>query len=165
MRVLAATSAWLARALMALAGAALVGMAILACANMVLRAFGAPIKGSYELMGFVGALAIAFGLAQTQMTRGHIALTILAGKFPRRVERGVDFVVNLCCAAFFGLAAWRTADWALGLAESGELSETLRIPYHPFPLALALGVGAMALALLCDALASLAPPETKVSRP
>ncbi|MBG0777644.1 MAG: TRAP transporter small permease [Desulfovibrionaceae bacterium] len=133
-----------------LAGAVLVGMMLMACANMVLRAVWEPLKGTYELMGFGGALVTAFGLAGTQLVKGHIALTIMAGVFPRRVERAVDAVANLGCGVFFALVAWRTALWSLSLVESGELSETLRFAYYPFPFAVAFGCLVLAVALLSD---------------
>ncbi len=131
-------------------GALLVAMMLLAGANMLFRGIWVPIMGSYELMGFFGALTIAFGLGATQRAKGHIALTILSGVFPPAVEKVIDALCHLAGSLFFGFVAWRTSVWAWSLIESGELSETLHFPYYPFPFALALGVGALALALFCD---------------
>jgi len=140
----------LADGLLVLGGIVLVMMMCLACANMVLRGVSAPIKGTYELMGFMGALVTAFGLAATQNRKGHIALTIMAGMFPRRVERFIDAASFLCCGLFFLLIARQTSLWALSLVKTGELSETLRIIYYPFPLIAAFGVAALGLSLVCD---------------
>lgn len=131
---------------------ALLGMMLLACVNMVTRAVWVPVKGSYEIVGFLGALVASFGLGHTQEHKGHIALTILAGMFRPRTEKLVDVFANLICAVFFALAAWRTAVWAWSLVETGELSETLHIAYYPFPFAVAIGVALLALALMCDAI-------------
>lgn len=147
-----------------LAGTALTGMMLLACSNMVLRAVSAPIKGSYELMGFMGALVVAFGLAATQRTKGHIALTILAGLFPSGVERAIDLVTHLCAAVFFALVGWRTSVYAHTLFTSGEVSETLRIAHYPFVLAVALGCFAISLALVCDFLKACAPARSGLER-
>ncbi len=133
---------------------ALFAMMALACANMFSRALWLPIKGSYEVVGFLGALVAAFALGHTQQFKGHIALTILSGMFPKRFERCIDGLGYLICATLFGLAGWRTSLWAWSLVETGELSETLRFAYYPFPFAVALGLFLLALALVCDMLAA-----------
>ena len=145
------------KVLLLLGGATLVLMMLLACANMVLRAVWMPVKGTYELMGFLGALTTAFGLAWTQINKGHIALTILAGKLPPAMERIIDAVSQLACCVFFGLIAWRTTAWAFSLVRTGEVSETLRVIYYPFPMAVALGCLALTLVLLCELTQTLWP--------
>ncbi len=154
-RALRATSRYCNLLLLWTGGIVLLGMMLLACANMLFRATWEPIKGSYELMGFFGALVAGFSLGNTQDHKGHIALTVLAGLFPKRVERAVDAITSLGCAVFFGLIAWRTGVWACSLIRTGELSETLHMPYYPFPFAVALGILALAVTLLCDALDAL----------
>ena len=155
---------FLSNLLLVAGGTCLVGMMLLACANMVLRAVWMPITGSYELLGFLGALATAFGLGATQIRKGHIALTILEGLFPPRVERVVDICSHGACALFFGLVAWRTAVWGLSLIDTGELSETLRFPYHPFVFAVAFGCLVLALAIFCDMLHAFFDPMTRHGR-
>lgn len=136
-------------------GVALLLMMAVACLNMFTRAVWVPIKGSYEIIGFSGALVAAFALGSTQQHKGHIALTILAGMFSKRVERWIDAVSNAICCLFFALAGWRTALWAWSLVQTGELSDNLHIPYAPFPFAVALGLFTLALALLCDTWAAV----------
>jgi len=145
------------RALLAVSGLLLTCMMLLACANMVLRAFGRPVQGTYELLGYLGAVTIAFGLAATQRQKGHIALTVLTDLFPAALRRGVTMVSSLAACVFFALIAWRTTRFALNMISIGEYSETLRIPYYPFPLAVALGCALLALTLFIDFLDALAP--------
>ena len=57
------------------AGVAVLLMVVLACANIVGRVFGCPIEGSYEVMGFLGAIAAAFALGSSQIAKGHVAVT------------------------------------------------------------------------------------------
>lgn len=138
-------------------------MMVLACANMVFRAVWIPIKGNYELLGFFGAVMTAFGMGFTQKQKGHIALTIFSGVLPRRVEKIIDALGYAAACIFFSLIAWRSAMWALRLAESGELSETLRFAYYPFPLAMAFGILVLALNLLCDLVSTFQHKEKQSS--
>ncbi|THB65241.1 MAG: TRAP transporter small permease [Desulfovibrio sp.] len=142
----------LSNGLLALGCVALAAMMFLACANMILRTAGEPIKGTVELMEFLGALVVAFGLAATQRKKGHIALTIMSGKFPKVLERAIDALTSLASCGLFGLVAWRIFRLAMKKMESGELAETLRFPFYPIMIAVGVGVAVLALALAWDIL-------------
>ena len=62
----------LARALHWAGAVALASMMFLTVADVVLRSFRQPIVGTYELVGFLGALAIGFSLPQTSLDRGQV---------------------------------------------------------------------------------------------
>lgn len=155
----------LSRALNSLAGAAVVAMMLLTCADIVLRLMRRPITGTYELVGFCGALAVSFALAQTSLDRGHIAVDFLVQRFPPRAQAAVEAVNSLVAAALFGLVAGQALRYADGLRRAGEVSMTLQIPVHPIVYGIALGCGVLCLVLLArtvDSLARLrpAPPPT-----
>ncbi len=149
-RFLSTCNTRLNQVLMGMAGVLLVLMMLLACSNMVTRAIWVPIKGSYELMGFFGATAIAFSLGYTQLLKDHLSLTILSDHFSETATRIIDIFTSFICCTFFGLVSWKTGSWAVRLIQSGELSETLRIAYYPFVFAVSFGLGTLALALLTD---------------
>lgn len=153
--ILDKTSALLARVLTALAGIFLVAMVVLACTNMVLRAVWVPVQGTFELMGYLGAVVAAFSLAFAQRQRSHVAVGILLARFPRGVRRAAEAGTSLVSCLFFGLAGLETWKWATFLVDTGELSETLGIIFHPFVHATAFGCLALAFVLMVDALKTL----------
>ena len=138
-------------------GVALLLMIGIACANMILRPMGAPLKGAYKLVGFLGALTVAFALGHTQLTRSHIAVDILATRYSKRTRRIMNSISSFVCAIFFVLVAWQVAVFATTIWKRGETSETLRIIYHPFVYAVAVSCALLALILFIDFLKSLAP--------
>ena len=71
-------------------GVALVGMIVLACANILVRTVGDPIRGTFELMGYGGAVVTALALAYTQKRRGHIAVDVLINRFPPRLKKALS---------------------------------------------------------------------------
>src|SRR3989304_1530446 len=89
-------------------GAALLAMIGIACANMLLRPLGAPLKGAYELVGFVGALTIAFALGYTQISHSHISVDILSTRYSKRTRKIMDAISSILCILFFLLVAWQT---------------------------------------------------------
>jgi len=141
---------WTNNILSCLAGLCLMGMVFLACSNMVLRFFGHPVKGTFELMGFLGAMVAALALAPTQAGKGHIVISMLQDRFPAWMRFGLDVVTSMICLVFFGLVAWQTWDLAWSLREFEEVSETLHIIYYPFVLVVFLGVGALVMQILLE---------------
>lgn len=146
-------SGWIAKGLTGLAGLFLVSMMGLACANMVLRAaWGAPVQGTFELMGFMGAVVASFSLALAQRMKAHIAVGILLSRFPAQIRRLADALTSAVSCGFFVLAGVETGKWAAFLVDTGEVSETLLIVYHPFVFAASFGCLALAFILAVDTL-------------
>lgn len=140
-------------------GMALLIMIGIACANMIMRPLGAPLKGAYELVGFLGALTVAFAMGYTQITRSHIAVDILSTRYSKRTQQIMNSLSSFLCMIFFILVAWQVAVFATTIWKRGETSETLRIIYHPFVYLVAICCGLLALVLFIDFLKSLAPEK------
>jgi TRAP-type C4-dicarboxylate transport system permease small subunit len=140
-------------------GVALLTMIGIACANMIMRPLGAPLKGAYELVGFLGALTVAFAMGYTQITRSHIAVDVLATRYSKRTQQIMNSISSFLCMIFFALVAWQVAVFATTIWKRGETSETLRIIYHPFVYLVAICCGLLALVLFIDFLKSLAPEK------
>ena len=130
----------------------LVGMIVLTCANIFSRMVWVPIRGTFELMGYFGAVVTAFALGYTQMQKGHIAVDVLLTTFSKKTKKIVQIINHLIGSIFFVLAAWQIAIKATTLLKTGEVTETLRIIYYPFTYAVALGCLVLALVLFTDLL-------------
>ena len=144
-----------------LGGAALLIMIGIACANMVLRPLGSPLKGAYELAGFFGAMTVAFALGYTQITRAHLAVDILATRYSKKTLKIMNTISSFLGVIFFILVAWQVSVFGTTIRERGETSETLRIIYHPFVYAVAISCLLLAFVLFVDLLKSLAAGKRK----
>jgi TRAP-type C4-dicarboxylate transport system permease small subunit len=131
----------------------------ISCANMFLRPFGVPLKGAYELAGFLGALTIALPLGYAQITRAHISVDILASQFSMRTQRIMNAISSFLSMIFFALVAWQVFVFATTIWKRSETSETLRIVYHPFIYAIAFCCALLSFVLLIDFLKSFAPEK------
>lgn len=136
-------------------GLFLLGMILLTCANIFIRQFYLPIRGTFELMGYAGAVVTAFALGYTQFTNGHISVNVLVNMYPKSVKRIISIINHAICCIFFLITSWHVAQKALTLKNAGELSETLRIVYYPFTFAVAFGSFILALALFTDLLKAI----------
>jgi TRAP-type C4-dicarboxylate transport system permease small subunit len=138
-----------------LGGVALLSLTGIACANMLLRPLGSPLKGAYELVGFFGALVVALPLGYAQITRSHISVDILATRYSKRVKRMMNAISSFVCMIFFVLVAWQSAVYATTIWKRGETSETLRIIYYPFVYVVAICCLLLVFVLMIDFLKSL----------
>jgi TRAP-type C4-dicarboxylate transport system permease small subunit len=145
------------RTLIVIAGVAIVLLMLLAAGNVVLRIFGRPFSGTYELAGFLGALVISLAMGHTQRRKGHIVVDILTRKFPAGVRRVIDVVNYSICTVFFSAVAFEVFRYGMTLRRSGEVSETLKIAHYPVILIVSLGFVVLVMALLIDLIKTLVP--------
>ena len=150
MVILERISHYLNQILIFIAGLFLIAMIFLTCANVFLRFVWIPVSGTFELMGYFGAVLTAFALGYTQIRRGHIAVDILVLRFSKKAQGILNAINYLICMVFFALAAWQISKYATNLWETGEVTETLQIIYYPFTYGVALGCAVLSLVFLTE---------------
>ena len=140
----------LSRRLYWIAGAAIVAMMLITCADVVLRHFRMAIPGTYELVCFLGAVAVAFAMAYTSLEKGHISVSFVVALFPQRIQGLIESITHLFGVFLFGLIAWQSAIYANDLRLSGEVSLTLELPFYPFVCGIAFSAAVVTLILTSD---------------
>src|SRR5690606_2257889 len=129
---------------------------LLTVADVVMRAFGRPIAGSFEVIGWLSAVALGLSLGYTQAHRGHVAMTLVTDRLRGRAAAAMDAFNSLAALLLFGLVAWVVLGFAQTLHASGSLSETMTVIVYPWVYVVAAGFVALALTLLVDLLLALA---------
>jgi TRAP-type C4-dicarboxylate transport system permease small subunit len=133
---------------------AVILMMLLTCADVIMRIFGRPITGTYEMIGYLGIVTVAFALAYTSIKKGHVAVELLANKLPKRMQFFIGGITSLLSTGLFSLIAWQCALYGKDLKISGEVSMTLGIPTYPFAYGMALGSAMLCLVLIVEAMRS-----------
>jgi TRAP-type C4-dicarboxylate transport system permease small subunit len=131
-------------------GVAVLALMSLATGNVMLRIFHLPYSGAYELISFLGAVVIASALGYTQMRHDHIIVDIITERYSEKTAEIVEGLAGLVMAFFFGLVAWQIWLWGVKIQVSGEVSETLKVIYHPVVFMGSAGFAAAALTALLD---------------
>lgn len=144
-----------ARALDLLAAAAIVAMMALTCADVALRFFRRPITGTYEIVAFLGALAVSLAIAHTSAEKGHVAVNLVVRLLPTRAQGAVEALIAALSLTLFALIAWQSVLYGLASQRAGEVSLTLQIPRYPIIYGVAFGTGAVCLVCLIDLGAAL----------
>lgn len=142
-----------------LGGISVLMLMIIATGNVCMRIFQFPFRGAYEIVSFLGAVTIAFSLGYTQMRKSHIVVDILSETFPVRMKRILDGIGYFLTMIFFAVIAWVIFRWGIRIAQSGELSETLKVIYYPFVFSVSIGFGFLSLTIVIDFLNALLRKE------
>ncbi len=154
----------LTRGMYYIAGVAIVVMMLLTCADVALRfcvtvyhAYGLnflesfkPIPGTYELVGFLGTVAVSFAMAHTSVTKGHVAVSMLVRLLPEKVQAIIGTVTDSLGLFFFAMIAWQSVVYANDLQMRGEVSLTLQLPFYPFVYGVGFAAASVCLVLLVD---------------
>jgi len=131
------------------------GMMLFSVGDMVMRAFGKTVAGSYEVIGWMSAAAMALALGTVQRHKGHVAMELVVVRLGRRSRAVVEAVMALISFLLFAMVTFYVARYGRVLHETGSLSETLRVIVYPWVYVVALGGFGLALATLVDLLRAL----------
>jgi len=147
----------LCRAGLVVSAVAMVALMALTGANVVMRLAGLPLGAVYELAGYCGALAVAFALAETQRSGGNITVELFTVRLPERARSAMLLGNAVLFALFFAVIAYQVGCRGLTVRSTGEVSETLKMIYHPFIFCVAGGFALLSLSLLSSALRAVLP--------
>ena len=161
MNYLERVNIFLNKILMVLGSVAVLLLMAIATTNAFLRIpfIKSTWRGAYETVGFLGAIVIAFALGYTQKRKDHIVVDILTAKFTKRVNRILDGINYFVTMIFFAIISWQVLVWGMKISRSGEVSETLKIVFHPFIYSVSFGFAVFSLTLIIDFLKNLKSKE------
>lgn len=152
---------WLSRWFNWVAAGGVVAMMVLTTADVIGRSFRRPIPGTFEIIGFLCVVVVAFAIAYTQILRGHISVEIVVSRLPQRAQGIIGSIMCLLGLSLFILLAWQSIGLARDVWVSGWVSPTEKIPFFPFIYGIALACVPICLVLLVEFLKSLAKAVRK----
>lgn len=141
---------WLSRGMESIAGFALVFMMTLTTCDVILRSFGRPIIGTYEMVAFTGGVVIGFATPITSWMRGQIFVDFFYQKFPQLSQNILNIITRLLGIALFAIIAWNLMFMARDMYRSGEVSLTLQLPFYPIAYGIGFALIVQCLVLICD---------------
>jgi len=133
-----------------IAYSALTFIMLLTVADVVLRFFGHPIVGTFELVGLGGAVAIGFGIPLTSWLRAHIYVDFIIQKFPKWGMNTMNILTRVISIALFILIGYNLFIYATDLYSSGEVSLTRQIPFYPIAYGMGVCCFIQCLVLITD---------------
>ena len=140
----------LSKWMQAIAAVALTFIMLLTVADVVLRFFGHPIVGTFEIVGLGGAIIIGFAIPITSWMRNHIFVDFLYQKCPQGFQNALNITTRLLGITLFFLLGWNLISMGIELYRSGEVTLTRQLPFYPIAYGLAVCSFIQILVLICD---------------
>ncbi len=128
------------------AGTALVLVMLLTVLDVILRYFGHPILGVYDLVALGGAIVIGFSLPYAAERKVHVFMEMIQQAQGKRLKQVLLVVTRLIALLISIIVAWHLVRLGQGFRETGEASLTVQIVYYP--IAIGLGVCFLGQALV-----------------
>ncbi len=150
-KIYKAYTAGLRRTVLLMAGVTGLGiilMALITCADVILRLFGLPFVGSFDLVRVAGAVSMAFALPYTTAVKGHVAIEYFFQKLGRKGRIVLDTVSRTISISFFSILTYEAVQYGIKLHSTGEVTPTLQLPMFWIPWTIAFSCGVMALVIL-----------------
>jgi TRAP-type C4-dicarboxylate transport system permease small subunit len=119
-------------------GAALTFMMFLTVADVLMRAGGRPILGTYELVSLSLAIVIGFAIPRVSLDRGNVYMEVLLEKLSKRARAVMNTFTRVLCIILFVIVGYNLFLIGAEFHTSGEVSSTLKIPF--FPVAYFVGI-------------------------
>jgi TRAP-type C4-dicarboxylate transport system permease small subunit len=135
-----------------ISGVALTFIVLLTTADVLMRAFGSPIIGTYEIVAMCGGIVIGFITPITAWMRGHVYVDFLVKKFSNPVQNSVNVFTRCIGIGMFIVVGVNVGMMGNNFRRAGEISSSLQLPLYPVAYAVALSFFVLAMVLVCDIL-------------
>jgi TRAP-type C4-dicarboxylate transport system permease small subunit len=128
----------LSRFMGVIAGTTLILVMLLTVLDVILRYFGYPIIGVYDLVALGGGIIIGFSMPIAAEKKVHVFMEMAVQANSRIGKRVLNLGTRLIVLGISFIVAWNLIRLGLGFQQTGEVSLTIKIVYYP--IAIGLGV-------------------------
>ncbi len=122
---------FVSRILNIIAGISVTVMMLLTVADVLLRAGGHPIIGTYEIVALLLAVVIGFGIPQVSLDRGHVYMEFLLQKLSKSGKNVMNTLTRIFCLILFAFIGANLFSVGAAFRASGEVSPTIQLPFYP----------------------------------
>lgn len=148
MSALAAFQQKMCKLLLLISGLTLAFMLLFTLLDVIMRAFGRPIVGDYEVISFLGAVVVGFAIPYTSMLKGHVIVDFMLEKLSKKAGDAMQIATRTLGIALFLWMGWNFVIMSLDLIKSKEVTPVFRLPYYPISFGLAFACVIQCLVLL-----------------
>ena len=111
-------------------------MILTTCADVVLRRFGYPVIGAYDIVKIAGALTLASAMPYTTAVKGHVAIEYFFHKLNRTTRIIVDSILRIMGMILFAFLSYQSILYGNELFRNNQVTQTLQLPVFWVPYAI-----------------------------
>ncbi|MBN2402740.1 MAG: TRAP transporter small permease [Spirochaetes bacterium] len=113
-----------------IAGISLSIMMLLTVTDIILRAGGYPIIGTYEIVSLLLALVIGFAIPQVSLNKGHVYMEFLLDKMSGKWKNIMNTFTRVLCILLFAVIGYKMFSVGAVFHASGEVTATVKLPFY-----------------------------------
>ena len=110
------------------------------------------VPGTNEIVPLMMVLMMFLTFGKTQLEDGHVRVDMFVNKFPPKARCATNGIMQLVCAVFAILMAWKSFQQIGSLAARGAKSEILQIPTAPLSAVQFIGFVLYAICIVITAI-------------
>jgi len=114
-----------------IAGAVLIFMVILTFVDVVMRFFGRPVPGVYEVIAYLGVAVTGFALPRASMMKTHVYVDLVIDKVSSKTRKSLKVFTRIVVFLMFFFAAWYFVEMGKSFIATRSVTMTLRLPFYP----------------------------------
>jgi TRAP-type C4-dicarboxylate transport system permease small subunit len=115
----------------AIAGVVLLAMTAITLADVIMRLFGRPVPGTYEVVAFMGVAVTGFALPRASLKKTHVYVDILVDKLSGTPHKVLRVITRVLVCAMFLVTAWYFILMGKSFVDTRSVTMTLRLPFYP----------------------------------
>ena len=128
----------LSKLMAVIAGITLISVMLMTVLDVILRYFGQPITGIYDMVALGGAIVIGFSMPLAAERKVHVYMEMGLQAYGRTMKQILRLFSRLIIFGISFIAAWNLVRLGIGFRQTGEVSLTIQIVYYP--IAIGLGI-------------------------
>jgi TRAP-type C4-dicarboxylate transport system permease small subunit len=150
MKVFITALANISKGMQWVAGVTMCVIMAITLADVIMRPFGYPIIGAFEVISFLGAIVVGFAVPYTSLMNGHIYVDFLINSFSGNHKNVLHATTRIMGIFLFFILGWFFFSMAKDLYMKGEVSTTLKLPFYPIAAGLGVSCFVQVFVLMCN---------------
>jgi TRAP-type C4-dicarboxylate transport system permease small subunit len=126
----------------------MIALMLVLIGNVIARAFGRVIVGTYEISELFCIVAVSFAFAYGEIHGVHVAVRLLLDRFKGRKRLLFEIIAHFFSTMTWGIVTWATFTFVN--LWSSERTDAIHLPYLPFRIIWAIGMILFFLLLLTN---------------
>jgi TRAP-type C4-dicarboxylate transport system permease small subunit len=131
-------------------GLTLCGVMVLTFADIVLRRFGYPVVGAYEITSFLGGIVVGLAIPSTSLANGHIFVDFIINKVTDAHKGVLQVTTRIMGIFLFSVLGYFLISMAWNLYVRGEVSMACKLPFYPIAAGIGMGCFVQVLVLTLE---------------
>ena len=142
----------LCNAMTIIAGIILLVMMVATFADIIMRFFGKPIVGVYEIVAFLGVAVTGFALPRASLMKAQVYVDLVIDKLPPGPQKVLTIITRVLVFFMFLFAAWYFIIMGKNFITTKTVTMSLRVPFYPIVFGMAASCIAQSLVAVSDIL-------------